>query len=187
MPPIDTYLAELNTRKQALQIQLNGINTQMANIRAHYSQSRSNLISKPSRHSKDQQLRKLQPIKEQLQAEIQALIVEIARIQEAKAQGFSEKPVEEAEIELICTRCTQGKLIITNNRIMIELSGFGRTFKSQILLRSSLASVESKVAVMSLFGMGGGVNLIFYGKGGEVLNANLVSPKDAKEIITLLN
>ena len=187
MLPIDEYLADLNTRKQALQLQLDGINNQMANIRANYSQSRSNLVFRESTYHKNSQLRKLQPLKERLQTEIQTIRVEIARVQEAKAQGNSEKPMEVAEVELIRTRCTQGKLIVTNNRIVIELNGFGRTYKSQTLLRSSLASVESKVAVMSVFGKGGGVNLTFYGQGGELLNATLVPPKEAKEIVALLS
>jgi len=86
--PIDEYLANLKTRKDTLQLQLNEINTKMSSIRAHYSQARSNWIFKPSPHAKDRELRKLQPTKEKLQAEIQAVRAEITRMQGLKKQGI---------------------------------------------------------------------------------------------------
>lgn len=92
----------------------------------------------------------------------------------------------EAEVELIRARCKQGKLIITNKRITIELQGFDQILKSQTLLRSSLSSVDSKLAVAPVFGMGGGMNLIFHGRGRERLSADLVPLKEAKEALSLL-
>ncbi len=87
MISIDEYLAQLKARKDSLQLQLTTVNTQMANIRAHYSQARSNFIFKPSPHAKDHQLKKLQPTKEKLQREILAVKTEITRIQALKKQG----------------------------------------------------------------------------------------------------
>ncbi len=92
-----------------------------------------------------------------------------------------------AEIEFIRVRCKQGKLIVTNKKIVVELRGFGQAFKSQTLLRTSLTSIDSKLAVAPIFGMGGGVNLTFHGKGSELLQADLVPPKEAQEIIASLS
>lgn len=105
---------------------------------------------------------------------------------QVQAQSIHQKG-EEAEVELVRARCTQGKIIVTNKKIVIELHGLGQTFKSQMLWRSSLSSIDSKLAVAPLFGQGGGINLTFRGRGKELLNANLVPIKEAKEIITLLS
>lgn len=93
----------------------------------------------------------------------------------------------EAEVELVRARCKQGKLIVTNKSIVIQLSSFGHVLKSQSLFRASLTSIDSKLAAAPLFGMGGGYNLTFHGKGREVLHADLVPSKEAKEIIALLS
>ena len=84
--------------------------------------------------------------------------------------------------ELIRVRCKQGHLIITDEFIRVELG----SIKQQTLYRSSLTGVESKIAVFPTFGLGGGINLIFHGKGGEVLHADLVKPKVAQEIVGML-
>lgn len=81
---VDPRLPQLKALKQQLQLELKAINTQMANIRAAYSQAQSNLIFKPSRHHKDAQLRKLEPRKQQLSAQILAVSQEIALIQAGK-------------------------------------------------------------------------------------------------------
>jgi hypothetical protein len=199
MHEIDTNLADLKARKQGLQLQLNEINTQMSNIRARYSERLSNSIFKPNRSSKDVKLRKLQSEKEHLQPQIQALQAQIIRIQALKraekqiqTQNVNQQPqdqnlIEEKEVELIRVRCTQGKLIVSNKKIAIELTGFGQIFKSQSLLRSSLTSIDNKLVAMPIFGMGGGTNLAFHGKGGEILNASLVPPKEAQKIVELLS
>lgn len=80
------------------------------------------------------------------------------------------------------TRCKQGQLVITDEHIRTEIKGI----RSAILYRSSLTGVESNVAVFPTFGLGGGTNLIFHGKGGEVLHADLVKPKVAQEIVGML-
>ncbi len=84
--------------------------------------------------------------------------------------------------ELIRTRCKQGHLVITDEAIRIELS----SIRHETLYRSSLTSIEDKIAVYPVFGLGGGVNLTFHGKGGEVLHADLIKPKMAQEIVGLL-
>lgn len=101
-------------------------------------------------------------------------------------QPSANHPQAAAEVELIRARCKQGKLIITNTRIIIELSGFGQPIKSQMLLRTSLSSLNSKLAVAPVFGAGGGINLTFHGRGKEQLNADLVPIKEANVIIALL-
>ncbi len=75
------HLAALRAEKKTLQLELKAINTQMANIRADYSQRLSNWFIKPSRHYKDAQLRKLEPQKQRLQQQILAISQEIAHIQ----------------------------------------------------------------------------------------------------------
>jgi G:T/U-mismatch repair DNA glycosylase len=60
----------------------------MSNIRAHYEQSRHNLIFKESPFVKDLKLKQLQPAKEKLQREILAVKAEITRVQELKKQGI---------------------------------------------------------------------------------------------------
>ena len=88
--------------------------------------------------------------------------------------------------ELLRTRCKQGELIITDDQIIIELRAFGTELHSRSLLRSSFTSLDSKLAMISIMGMGSGVNLTFHGKGGEVLQADLFRPKDAKAVVSLL-
>jgi len=86
--------------------------------------------------------------------------------------------------QLIKTRCTQGWLIVTDEYIRVELGG--PLSRQQTLYRSSLTGVDSRIAVPSLFGLGGGVNLVFHGQGAERLEADLVKPKMAQEIIGML-
>ena len=77
----DPRIAQLKAQKQALQLELNAINNEMAGIRANYSERQSNIFFKPSRHHKDALLRKLEPKKQQLKAQILAVSQEIARLQ----------------------------------------------------------------------------------------------------------
>jgi hypothetical protein len=85
--------------------------------------------------------------------------------------------------ELIRTRCKQGQLVITDEFIRVELPGH---IQQKTLYRSSLTGIDSEIAVFPIFGLGGGTNLIFHGKGGEVLHADLVKPKMAQEIVGML-
>lgn len=113
----------------------------------------------------------------------------LTKSQQSKKQVTALNDIQavQEEGELIHTRCKQGELILTNKRIVIQLSTFGRVLKPQTLLRSSLTSIESKLVVAPILGMGGGYNLTFHGKGREELHADLVPPKEAKEIIALLS
>lgn len=85
--------------------------------------------------------------------------------------------------ELFRTRCKQGFLIVTEQQVRVELG----QLKQQSLSRSSITGVDSVLAVPSLFGMGGGTNLVIHGMGGERLHADLVKPNIAREIVSLLN
>ncbi|GHO88030.1 hypothetical protein [Dictyobacter formicarum] len=84
--------------------------------------------------------------------------------------------------DLIRTRCKQGTLIITDNQIKIELG----QLRQQTLARSALTGVDSSMGVPSVFGLGGGTNLVFHGQGAERLHADLVKPNVAREIVNLL-
>lgn len=83
---------------------------------------------------------------------------------------------------LIETRCKQGKLIITDQSIRIELG----QLKQQSLLRSALTGIDAIMGAPSIFGMGGGTNLTFHGQGGDRLQADLVKPGIAQEIKSML-
>lgn len=82
----------------------------------------------------------------------------------------------------IRTRCKQGTLIITDTQIRVELG----QLRQQTLARASLTGVDAVMAVPSVFGMGGGTNLVFHGQGAERLQADLVKPNVAREIVSLL-
>jgi hypothetical protein len=85
---------------------------------------------------------------------------------------------------IIETRCTQGKLIVTDEFVRVQLGGpFSR---QQTLYRSSLTGVDAHVGVPSVFGLGGGTNLVFHGQGAERLHANMVKKKVAQEIVGML-
>ena len=85
-------------------------------------------------------------------------------------------------MELIKTRCTQGKLIVTETHIIVELLNL----RSQSLARESYTGLDVAMGWPSFFGLGGGKNLVFHGKGGERLHANLVQPKQVKRIQEIL-
>lgn len=84
--------------------------------------------------------------------------------------------------ELIRVRCTQGKLVITDHLVRVELF----QLKQESMARASIVAIDYKLVVPSLFGLGGGADLIFHGQGGERLHANLVKPKIAKQIMRML-
>lgn len=84
--------------------------------------------------------------------------------------------------ELLKTRCTQGQLVITETHIIVRLLNL----KSQIMSRESFTRLDCRRIVPSFFGLGGGWNLVFHGKGGERLHANMVKPIFAKKARTLL-
>jgi hypothetical protein len=82
----------------------------------------------------------------------------------------------------IKTRCTQGQLVV--NELMITV-GLGNV-QSQSMPRSMLTSLDSKMVVPSIFGFGGGVNLVFHGQGTTTVLAGSVKMKDANAIKKLL-
>ena len=84
--------------------------------------------------------------------------------------------------ELIRTHCKQGKLVITDEYIRVELG----SLRQSTLFRSMLTGIDSTMAVPSVFGVGGGTNLVFHGQGAELLRADLVNPKMAQQIVDLL-
>lgn len=79
------------------------------------------------------------------------------------------------------TRCGQGKLIITDQAIRIELG----QLKQQSLARSSLTGIDSLMAFPNIFGLGR-TTLVFHGQGGDRLRAEMVPTNMAKEIKSLL-
>ncbi|HEY1351693.1 MAG TPA: toll/interleukin-1 receptor domain-containing protein [Ktedonobacteraceae bacterium] len=90
------------------------------------------------------------------------------------------------EVEQLRTSCRQGQLVLTDKRIIVEPPGMGPAAGPHMLLRSSLAGVESSLAAAPIFGMGGCVNLTFRGKSGEILVADIVAIHTANALLTLL-
>ncbi len=86
--------------------------------------------------------------------------------------------------EYFRVRCKQGWLVITDEYIRIYLGGL--LAKQQTLYRQVLTGIDSRVAVPSIFGFGGGVNLVFHGQDVERLHASMVKPKVAQEIVGML-
>jgi hypothetical protein len=97
-------------------------------------------------------------------------------------QPMQQLPPQGPARELIRTRCTQGKLVVTDHLVRIELF----QLKQESMARASIVGVDYKLVVPSLFGLGGGADLVFHGQGGERLHANLVKPKIAKQIMRML-
>ena len=87
--------------------------------------------------------------------------------------------------ELFNTRCTQGRLVITDTMIIVELGKKG-SLRQHTLVRSALTGIDAKLAVPPFLGKGGGVNLVFRGQGADRIEASLVNPQIAKEIVALL-
>lgn len=83
--------------------------------------------------------------------------------------------------ELLRTKCAQGKLIITDQAIRVELG----QIKQQTLARSSLTGVDMIMAYPNIFGLGR-TNIVFHGQGAERLQASMVPTNMAREIKSLL-
>jgi hypothetical protein len=66
--------------------------------------------------------------------------------------------------------------------IIVELGNL----RQHTLSRQALTGIDSKQVVPAIFGKGGGVNLVFRGQGMDRVQAGLVNPKIAKEIIRAL-
>lgn len=89
--------------------------------------------------------------------------------------------------ELIKTRCTQGWLVITDTAIIVELTGLGKTIKSETMLRSAFVDLDAKSVGMNLFSKKPAtMNFVFRGQGGKALKASLVNGEDAKKITAIL-
>lgn len=82
----------------------------------------------------------------------------------------------------IKTRCKQGWLTVSDTMITVQLADLN----SHSMPRNQLVGLDSTVAVPSLFGLGGGQNLVFRGQGTMVIEAGFVATKDAKQIKKLL-
>jgi hypothetical protein len=85
-------------------------------------------------------------------------------------------------MELINTRCSQGKLIITETHIITELSNL----KSTMLARSAFTALDMKLKMFPLPFIDGLSDLTFHGAGGEIVKAGAVKSKEAKKIRMLL-
>jgi hypothetical protein len=89
--------------------------------------------------------------------------------------------------ELIKTRCTQGWLVITETAIIVELTAFGKTIKSESMLRSAFVDLDTKIIGSQLFGKKPATTSFkFYGQGNKVIEASLVNGVDAKVVIAIL-
>ncbi len=83
--------------------------------------------------------------------------------------------------ELLKAKCKQGTLVITDTAIIVELSGFGQTFKSETLMRSAFVDLDAKKPALLAT-----INLTFHGQGGKVIHADWIKPEDAKQVVALL-
>jgi len=82
---------------------------------------------------------------------------------------------------ILSARCKQGRLIITDDQIRIENAA-----RQQAMPRSMLTAVAHELKWPSIFGLGGAATLIFHGQGGASIQADLVPPKKAQEVLRLL-
>ena len=82
-------------------------------------------------------------------------------------------------MELLNTRCGQGKLIITETHIIIERLG-----KSQSMPRTAETTLDMRTTMWA--GPWSWYTLIFHGAGQERMKASLVMQGDARAIKELL-
>ncbi len=82
---------------------------------------------------------------------------------------------------MIKTRCTQGWLILDDTSIRIE-----GPHVNQALSRRDITNHRTRQQAPSFFGLGGGVELTIQERGGNTLQAQMVNPKAAREIIEAL-
>ena len=88
--------------------------------------------------------------------------------------------------DLFRTRCKAGWLVITDQAVRIERKGIlGAGKLSQVLPRQALIGAKSENKYPAIFGQGGMTTLTFTGD-GAVLQAEMVNPKDASYIMTML-
>ena len=88
--------------------------------------------------------------------------------------------------ELVNARCQQGRLILTDKAIITKLDMLG-TYNVNTLPRENCTRREMKTVVMSVFGLGGTMNMIFHGRGSEHMKATMVPSKQARKIADILN
>ena len=85
--------------------------------------------------------------------------------------------------ELVNTRCQQGKLIVTDSHIIVELYNI----KSTTLARANFTALDVKWSMFGIpFLVDSRSNLTFHGAGGERVEATMVKTKDAKRIRSIL-
>jgi hypothetical protein len=88
--------------------------------------------------------------------------------------------------DLFRTRCKAGWLVITEQAVRIERKGIlGAGKLSQVLPRQALVSATSENKLPGILGQGGMTTLTFTGY-GAILKAEMVNPKDAQNIMTML-
>jgi hypothetical protein len=89
--------------------------------------------------------------------------------------------------ELIKTRCTGGWLVITEDAIIVELTSFGKTIKSETMLRTAFVDLDTKGVMVNVFSKKPStMNFVFRGQGGKAIKANLVKGEDAQKVIEIL-
>ena len=86
--------------------------------------------------------------------------------------------------ELLRVQCQQGQLIITEDRIIVEVPG---KEEPKMMLRSSLTETKSQVASSPFLRLTKGTtDLTFYGQKQETLWADGVQTPAARNILALL-
>lgn len=80
------------------------------------------------------------------------------------------------------TRSKQGSVLVTSRTLTVKLLGQGET----TITRDAITGIETKTVVPSILGMGGGADVTFHLNSGKLLKLEMVPPKDASQIKTLL-
>lgn len=88
--------------------------------------------------------------------------------------------------ELLRVRCKQGKLVIYEDRVSIELKSIF-TNTAQTLFLNQITGVQVVTKITSVLGMGGANDVIVYGTGNQKLEASLVGGKDSKQVEQIIN
>ena len=87
---------------------------------------------------------------------------------------------------LFKTRCTRGQLVIYEDKVVIELQGFG-VHNVNFLSYNQITGVDVKTTMAKMLGFGGAATVTIFGTGNQKLEAKMVKIEDAKKSQELIN
>lgn len=88
--------------------------------------------------------------------------------------------------EVLRAQTGQGKLVITEEMVTLEVPAVVGGGKSRSMARAAIVSVDERVTVPSVLGMGGMMRIILRDAGGNALELDRVPAKVAKQVLALL-